>query len=648
MQVCKLQVPFEDDGLTNIDITKANKQGQFFSVDSRPLSTSRGIGQDVAKLFKSYVRAAASRNEAAKSVTDPFLCLQLKCPRGAYDVNIEPGKDDVLFGDRELVLGMMESLFRDHYGPLPDAQKASPKKTQKPPSASVHRDSGFDILMSRTRREIPSSRPGPPEITIGIAPASPLSQRIDQFSGPLSPDYSRAGKCPNATSVRAANAEDGGSRSINPWSISRINASFQTPQRQHFPQSSSSQTGIRTPQHDNRQQDDPSRSVYHSPPESPELTSSSALRPASISPVARKSRSRLMSESSPQMDSILSNARKSARQRDKERYGNGALDTLFQRTTGPSLAQGSPQPTTEQDVPIPTLSELAQEGFQPQSGDGFSNRVVDLEIREPRVDESQGSESQVSPGHVGSLPLGQSQEHQGSINSGRGFPVLENWAASLHKDANADTSQDLEWALDFETRKREVNQRNRTRSGGRDGQQNSHHSASAGPSPHKNRYLAAKAALAAEIPSVVGSVLKTSLSPHDPRAYFMHHRSQSELDKASEGSTKLRRLHTSRLPFESTPQEHDTHDICLPLSSDLSLISKSFNLTRRNDGYIQSGKEADIFSESDKESVLSFWNDRLIAIIKQGYKTSDESQSLESKIDVASTMRQHSNQFHAN
>ncbi|KAJ5218074.1 uncharacterized protein N7498_000173 [Penicillium cinerascens] len=624
------------------EIAKANNQGQFFSVDGRPLSTSRGIGQDATRLFKSYVRAAASGNEAAKSISDPFLCLKLKCPRGTYDVNIEPGKDDVLFEDREMIISMIESLFRDYYGPLPDTQKRSPKKAQKPSSNTSQRDSGFDILMSRTRPEIASSQPCNFEGPISVAPASPLSQRANQYSDPLSPDYFRDSGSQRNPGDRMATTESRGSRFINPWSISRINASFQTPQKQRVPQSSGSQAVIQTPQHNNSQQNAAPGLDYQSPPESPEVTSFSALRPATVSPEARQCRPRPTSESLPEAGSTVNSVRKAARRRDKERYGNGALDTLFQRTTGASLAQDPPQPESEQEVAIPTLSQLAQERFQPQAQAESTNNFTDLENRDPGHDASEDPDSQTSPDDDGNLPPGQNQDQDGSMDSGRGFPVLEKWAASLHQDFGPEKGQDLAWALDFERRKREVNQRNRTRSGGRDGQQKPQQGASSGPSPHKNRYLAAKAALTAERPSVVEAVSKTSLSPHDPRAYFMHHPSQPGPNEGSKGSAKLRRLHTSRLPFESTPEEYDIHSICLPVSSDLPLISHLSSLSCPFDAYTQSGKETDVFPESDRESVVSFWNERLISIIKENYKTND-TRYPEWQVDLASVMAKHLN-----
>jgi DNA mismatch repair ATPase MutL len=629
-------------------MAKSNNQGQFISVDGRPLSTSRGIGQDIAKLFKSYARAAASRKEAAKSITDPFLCIQVKCLQGSYDVNIEPGKDDVLFEDRELVISMIEGLFRDHYGPLSDAQKASPKKAQKPCSNPPQTESGFEILMSRTRPQVVSSQAESPELAANIAPISPLAHRISPSSGLSSPEGHRDDASHNTVGERPVTAQCRGSRFINPWSISRINASFQTPQRERASQSSDAHTLLQIPQPLN----DPqiaTRLDYQSPPQSPELTSSGP-RHASISSVAHRRRSGASIGSPPETIHAANSSRQAERQRDKERYGNGALDTWFQRTTGALLT--SPEETAEQETAIPALSQLAQERFKPPTHSSAVDAVASLE----------GHEAQNDTPEVLPVSTSYSQEddavesdhnavQEGSMNSGRGFPVLEKWAASLHEGFNPDATLDLEWALDFEKRKKEANQksqRKRIRLAGQDFQQNSHPTSSAGPSPHKNRYLAAKAALTAEDPSITETFLSTSLSSRDPRAYLMRHQTQPDITEAPKDSAVSGRLHTSRLPFERTPEEYDVHDICVPMPSDISLFSKTWNLTCSVDAYTRSGKDVDIFPDSDKASVLSLWNERLSAIFNKNYTTRNNSPCPEWRVDLASIMAQHLKQFSTN
>ncbi|KAJ6134621.1 DNA mismatch repair protein C-terminal [Penicillium sp. IBT 18751x] len=632
-------LPKADAGLV-----KANNQGQFISVDGRPLSVSRGFGLDAAKLFKSYARAATSRNEAAKSTADPFLCLQLKCPRGTYDINIEPGKDDVLFEDRELIFGMLESFFREHYGPLPDAQKASPRKAQKA-SVAGQRNSGFEILMSRTRPEIPSNQSQSPEIPANVVPGSPLSQRNGQHSsGPLSPDSYRGGAFGNATNDHTTTAECRGSRFINPWSISRINASFQTPQRQRAPKSSGPPTVSKPAQHSDPQQHVATRPDYQSPPQSSDI-SSSTPGPASVSSLAHQRRSQSSVGSLPGTASTATSGRKAARQRDKERYGNGALDTLFQRTTGASLTQKVPEPTAELEVQIPTLSQLAQERFQSSPQPSIGDVIPALEDSEVGDEYSEAPESQPSPQEGGALPTDQNQEPEGSMDSGRGFPVLEKWAASLHEGFNPNASLDLELALDFEKRKKEANQRNRARSSGRDSQQSSQSITCAGPSPHKNRYVAAKAALSADQPVAAETTSVSSLPPHDPRAYLMRYGDKPDAGGSVKNSAAARRLHTSRLPFERTPEQYHIRNVCLPMSSDLSLMSKLLNLTCPTDSYTHFGKEVGAFYGSDKESILSFWNQRLITLVNENYPTGDKFSSSEWPIDLASIMEQHLKQF---
>ncbi|KAJ5999849.1 Ribosomal protein S5 domain 2-type fold subgroup [Penicillium waksmanii] len=139
----------------DIDFSKINHIGQFVSLDGRPLSSSRGISHDIVKLFKSYLRSAASKDGFSKTIVDPFLCLQIECPQGAYDVNIEPGKDDVLFEDREIMLSLAENLLRDFYGQLPVDTKKSPTKDKSTSSNTAGTTTGFNVLMARKHTEGP-------------------------------------------------------------------------------------------------------------------------------------------------------------------------------------------------------------------------------------------------------------------------------------------------------------------------------------------------------------------------------------------------------------------------------------------------------------------------------------------------------------
>ncbi|WEW59301.1 hypothetical protein PRK78_004770 [Emydomyces testavorans] len=97
------------------DISKVENKGQYIFVDGRPLSTSKGIARDLVRIYKSCIRRSCQLFSPSK-ITDPFMYLHIYCPPGTYDVNVEPSKDDVLFGDPSLILRLAEEFFEKIYG----------------------------------------------------------------------------------------------------------------------------------------------------------------------------------------------------------------------------------------------------------------------------------------------------------------------------------------------------------------------------------------------------------------------------------------------------------------------------------------------------------------------------------------------------
>ena len=121
--------------MTNLlDFAKISNTGQYVYADRRPLSVFKGVAKDLVKLFKSYIRSASYHGEGQRVPVDPFLCLHIYCPPGSYDVNIEPSKDDVLFGDTSALLLLVEGLFRDTYGEriTPEALEQSSLQSSEP------------------------------------------------------------------------------------------------------------------------------------------------------------------------------------------------------------------------------------------------------------------------------------------------------------------------------------------------------------------------------------------------------------------------------------------------------------------------------------------------------------------------------------
>ncbi|KFY07416.1 hypothetical protein V492_07160 [Pseudogymnoascus sp. VKM F-4246] len=90
------------------------KGGHYASVDSRPVSCTRGTLKKIMSSYKQHIRAFASKT-GRESPKDPFICLRITCPIGSYDPNIEPAKDDVLFEDEDAILSATEKLFKSTY-----------------------------------------------------------------------------------------------------------------------------------------------------------------------------------------------------------------------------------------------------------------------------------------------------------------------------------------------------------------------------------------------------------------------------------------------------------------------------------------------------------------------------------------------------
>lgn len=94
-------------------------------------------------LYKSYIRSASSSSDGPNLV-DPFLCMNIFCPPGSYDVNVEPAKDDVLFTDNVLFLKVIENFFISVYGDLRKGETEDVhSRTSKP------RSQGFELLLAK-------------------------------------------------------------------------------------------------------------------------------------------------------------------------------------------------------------------------------------------------------------------------------------------------------------------------------------------------------------------------------------------------------------------------------------------------------------------------------------------------------------------
>lgn len=126
---------------SGIDVSKIGF-GQFISIDSRPVAHDKGTMRKIVTLFKYYVKGIGS--DDFQRLKNPFLRMNIKCPRESYDPNVEPAKDDVLFENESYILETIERLFKDVYG---DPKLASPTIVSRTP---LHNADDFELLLART------------------------------------------------------------------------------------------------------------------------------------------------------------------------------------------------------------------------------------------------------------------------------------------------------------------------------------------------------------------------------------------------------------------------------------------------------------------------------------------------------------------
>ena len=135
------------------------------------MSCTRGTLKQIISSYKSHLRSAAPNENNAK-ISEPFLCLSIACPPGSYDANVEPAKDDVLFANSELLLGIVERLFSNIYGEVqPTPSKPSTKNV---PALKPH---GIEIMLARKEAPVDSA---PASVSPAVGSPIPLPRSASQ------------------------------------------------------------------------------------------------------------------------------------------------------------------------------------------------------------------------------------------------------------------------------------------------------------------------------------------------------------------------------------------------------------------------------------------------------------------------------------
>lgn len=148
------------------DASKIVNHGTFISVDHRPVSAVRGTFKQICKVYREKLKSSSL---SFADVKDPFLFLEISCPPGSYDANLEPAKDDLLFEDSTIVVETAKKLFASFYDTSPPTH---PETSLPAPGLSTESQSHTE-LTSPLEPHATASHPAPSRNRDGPAMLEP-------------------------------------------------------------------------------------------------------------------------------------------------------------------------------------------------------------------------------------------------------------------------------------------------------------------------------------------------------------------------------------------------------------------------------------------------------------------------------------------
>ena len=191
------------------DTQSINRLGQYISIDSRPVSCSRGLMKTISRHYRDRVKSICGGENG--NILDPLLVLNIRCPKGSYDVNVDPAKDEVLFTDTENILKIFHQSLDSIYG----EPKDSPEATSE--FRPIHKANDCDMLFAQK----PTEKVGPMHAIDAVRADDDLEIRQTFPAFP----HDRAGSAIEQEVVQNINVS-------NPWSLAKIHTPMSRPGRQ--------------------------------------------------------------------------------------------------------------------------------------------------------------------------------------------------------------------------------------------------------------------------------------------------------------------------------------------------------------------------------------------------------------------------------
>jgi DNA mismatch repair protein MutL len=584
--------------------------GQFISVDSRPVSHEKNTTRRIVTMFKRYMKESLSRSlEKAKS---PFLRLNITCPVGSYDPNVEPGKNDVIFGNESIILKAIESLFREVYGE-PKVVSSLP-----PPRSLKGKLDNFDLLLARNPAAPAANNSSSPAakdlipvqphgtsisevstgslaISLDVTEGSSAldNEKIDEpvdgekrkWAFDMSRDFteeiegyerpSRRFQQSQSIEMSASDVQPDPRNSLNPWIIAKMTAPIQqrdqrasTTTRASHPVSRPVADLLPTPQHSS----DPVASEldihFQGGPSGPrQIFRNDDIRSLDIPPVQNLPCQR-PEPGSIQAQGLGPNRRSLTADVDDEVLLDGDDSEAVRPRNDFVSARNVP------DAAL--LSPPARLGPKRPRG-----------VNRPFVPPMRRNTENISSNEVDSLRQTKLTNEYGASRGHNG----------ISQDvAEQQPNLDLEWSMDFEHRKELASRRrgDELRAAALEVDSSDNHEV-VRTSPHRNRYNAAIAALGARNPplSTIGTLkepFKTSLPDGDPRAYLMRRQKSVMAQRVKSGEVpKMTRAKSNRLPLETVAENDKMHNLVLRPRADMDRLQRVTKELMKSDMYVKKG-----------------------------------------------------------
>ena len=630
---------------------------------------------------------------------DPFLFLNIACGNGAYDVNIEPTKDDVLFEDPAGILDSAEKFFAHVYGNLTRDDE------EHDPLPKKQAFSNADLLLAR-EREVPCSSPKvgkgtkaqhPRDIiadaTTITVPNKPLIQRQSRSVQDISPNVRSSQLALVPTQGRLMcndNIDDSSDFDIlddrdasdkssndqdeiddiesinlsNPWTIAKVNASLRqpngissintksgspvqqlTPRRQHgdvsgSPNASSAGIleGIKCTAHELPSPSPSSPSTFPYPLSARATRQERNGSNARLYVIAEDQQNR-------NLDAWINTSHPGKTRVSRSRIDvseDNSPDDGKRRSYGNNFisAQSLPRGTSLNDIPDASKGPSRTSGSKKQRPTALNKPFVSPIQNPDRV--------WFETGQHNTAHQRRSQNSQPTqSSSGVEGPNLRGDQDSILSAPPSSTTEpihpDLALTLEYEARKQQAMQEYKANARRKaleahkpatsHAAHNIIHSSQFSPSPswsspHKNRYLKAKAALQpSSSPILSHDKIPTNnptFPPNDPRALLIHNLSTNCNEAAPPNSEhqsqkpSRRAKRTVMLPLENVAEEDSVRELSLSYSINVHEVAAAMEKAVRWDSYVADVGEGEEGLGGVAEGVTEVWRRRVELLVGEG------------------------------